>query len=133
MKRIAQIPRCNKERTPPQPWPTPPRRIDGLDEKEILVIEDGSTNRTVELARQICVDHIVRRCGSRGGHRRRTAPLRHVGRRDQSPHPPQFPPRVAYNFSASFRPSNGVSDSSTASSTFLASAAAPVWWSATAR
>jgi glycosyltransferase involved in cell wall biosynthesis len=37
-----------------------PRRIKGVDEVEILVVDDGSTDRTALLAHEIGVDHVVR-------------------------------------------------------------------------
>lgn len=36
-----------------------PRQIEGVDEVELLIIDDGSTDRTVEVAKEIGVDHIV--------------------------------------------------------------------------
>jgi len=36
-----------------------PRHFDGVDEVEILVIDDGSTDRTVEVAREAGADHIL--------------------------------------------------------------------------
>ena len=59
MKLIVQIPCFNEETTLPQTVADIPRKIDGVDEVEILVIDDGSTDRTVEVAREIGVDHIV--------------------------------------------------------------------------
>lgn len=43
-----------------------PKRIDGVDEIETLVIDDGSTDRTVEIARQHGVNHIVRLTNRKG-------------------------------------------------------------------
>ncbi len=60
MKLIVQIPCFNEEQTLPQTVADIPRRIDGIDEVEVLVIDDGSRDRTVEVARDIGVDHIVR-------------------------------------------------------------------------
>jgi glycosyltransferase involved in cell wall biosynthesis len=40
--------------------PGHPRQIDGIENVEILIIDDGSTDRTALLAREIGVDHIVR-------------------------------------------------------------------------
>src|SRR5690606_5727015 len=43
-----------------------PRKVDGFDEVEWLIIDDGSTDRTVEVARELGVDHIVRLTSNRG-------------------------------------------------------------------
>jgi len=59
MKLIVQIPCYNEEETLPQTVADIPREIDGVDKVEILIIDDGSTDRTVEIAREIGVDHIV--------------------------------------------------------------------------
>jgi glycosyltransferase involved in cell wall biosynthesis len=45
---------------------TIPREIPGIDEIEILVIDDGSTDRTVEVARAHGVDHIVKLTNNKG-------------------------------------------------------------------
>ena len=59
MKLIVQIPCYNEEATLPQTVADIPREIEGVDEVEILIIDDGSTDRTVDVARDIGVDHIV--------------------------------------------------------------------------
>ena len=59
MKLIVQIPCYNEEETLPQTVKDIPRKIPGVDQVEILVIDDGSTDRTVEVARELGVDHIV--------------------------------------------------------------------------
>jgi glycosyltransferase involved in cell wall biosynthesis len=60
VKLIVQIPCYNEEQTLPQTVADIPRHIAGVDEIEILVIDDGSRDRTVDVARQIGVDHVVR-------------------------------------------------------------------------
>ena len=52
MKLIIQIPCLNEEATLPATIADLPRQIDGIDEIELLVIDDGSTDRTVEVARE---------------------------------------------------------------------------------
>lgn len=66
MKLIIQIPCFNEEKTLPQTVADLPRKISGIDLIEIMVIDDGSTDRTVEVAHQLGVDHIVRLGSNRG-------------------------------------------------------------------
>ena len=66
MKLIVQIPCFNEEQTLPQTVADIPRQIDGIDELEILVIDDGSSDRTVKVAEEIGVDHIVRNTINKG-------------------------------------------------------------------
>ena len=69
MKLIVQIPCLNEEGTLPETVADIPREIDGIDEVEILVIDDGSTDRTAEVAREAGVDHIIQFPRNRGlGH-----------------------------------------------------------------
>jgi len=66
MKLIVQIPCLNEAETLPQTVADIPRRIPGIDEVEILVIDDGSTDRTVAVARELGVDHVVRHRNRKG-------------------------------------------------------------------
>jgi glycosyltransferase involved in cell wall biosynthesis len=66
MKLIIQIPCFNEEQTLPETLGDLPREIPGIDEVEWLVIDDGSTDRTVEVARAGGVEHIVRLTNNRG-------------------------------------------------------------------
>ena len=58
MKLIVQIPCYNEEETLPLTVKDIPRQIDGVDQVEILIIDDGNTDRTVEVAKEIGVDHV---------------------------------------------------------------------------
>ncbi len=66
MKLIVQIPCLDEEATLPQTVADIPRRIPGVDKVEILIIDDGSTDRTIEVARKVGVDHIVRHRNTMG-------------------------------------------------------------------
>ena len=59
MKLIVQIPCFNEEETLPQTVADIPSEIYGVDTVEVLIIDDGSSDRTIEVARRIGVDHIV--------------------------------------------------------------------------
>lgn len=60
MKLIIQIPCLNEETTLPQTLEDLPRSIPGIDAIEMLVIDDGSSDRTAEVAKECGVHHIVR-------------------------------------------------------------------------
>jgi len=60
MKLIIQIPCYNEEATLPQTVQDLPRALPGVDKIEYLVVDDGSTDRTVDVARELGVHHIVR-------------------------------------------------------------------------
>jgi glycosyltransferase involved in cell wall biosynthesis len=66
MKLIIQVPCLNEEETLPQALEELPRRVPGFDEVEWLVIDDGSTDRTAEVARASGVDHLVRLTNNKG-------------------------------------------------------------------
>lgn len=59
MKLIIQIPCYNEEASLPITLNALPKQISGIDEIEILVIDDGSTDKTVEAAKANGVQHIV--------------------------------------------------------------------------
>jgi glycosyltransferase involved in cell wall biosynthesis len=66
MKLIIQIPCLNEEETLPITLADLPREVPGFDLVEWLVIDDGSTDRTIEVARENGVDHIVRLTNNKG-------------------------------------------------------------------
>jgi glycosyltransferase involved in cell wall biosynthesis len=66
MKLIIQIPCLNEEQTLPVTLADLPRELPGFDEVEWLIIDDGSTDRTVDVARAHGVDHIVRLTNNKG-------------------------------------------------------------------
>jgi glycosyltransferase involved in cell wall biosynthesis len=59
MKLIIQIPCYNEEATLPIALAELPRAVKGFNEVEWLIVNDGSTDATVETARRCGVDHIV--------------------------------------------------------------------------
>ena len=66
MKLIIQIPCLNEEETLPATLADLPRQIDGIDTVQWLIIDDGSSDATVEVARANGVDHIVRLTNNKG-------------------------------------------------------------------
>jgi glycosyltransferase involved in cell wall biosynthesis len=66
LKLIIQIPCLNEEQTLPATLADLPREIPGIDQIETLVIDDGSTDRTVAVAREHGIDHVVRLTNNKG-------------------------------------------------------------------
>lgn len=66
MKLIIQIPCLNEEQTLPETLADLPRHVPGFDAVEWLIVDDGSTDRTVEVAREYGVDHVVSHPVNRG-------------------------------------------------------------------
>lgn len=66
MKLIIQIPCLNEEATLAIALRALPRSVQGFDCVEWLVIDDGSTDATSSLAKQLGVDHVVRHPVNRG-------------------------------------------------------------------
>ena len=59
MKLIIQIPCFNEEETLLTTLQDLPKSIPGIDKIEILIIDDGSTDNTVKVAKKFGVDHII--------------------------------------------------------------------------
>jgi glycosyltransferase involved in cell wall biosynthesis len=59
MKLIIQIPCYNEEKALPATLSALPRSVPEIDSVEWLIIDDGSTDRTVEVAKKYGVDHVV--------------------------------------------------------------------------
>jgi glycosyltransferase involved in cell wall biosynthesis len=66
MKLIIQIPCFDEEETLPLTLADLPREVPGFDVVEWLVIDDGSRDRTAEVARSLGVDHVVQHRRNRG-------------------------------------------------------------------
>lgn len=66
MKLIIQIPCFNEERTLADTYADLPKAIPGFDDVEVLVIDDGSTDNTVQVASSLGVDHILQLDTNRG-------------------------------------------------------------------
>ncbi|MEA2126530.1 MAG: hypothetical protein QOI80_3312 [Solirubrobacteraceae bacterium] len=66
MKLIIQIPCKDEEEFLPRTLADLPREVVGFDTVEYLVIDDGSTDRTVEVAKANGVHHIVRLTNNKG-------------------------------------------------------------------
>src|ERR1700726_2404010 len=66
MKLIIQIPCFNEARQLPQTLADLPRAVDGFEQVEWLIIDDGSSDETVAVARAHGVDHLVRLTNNKG-------------------------------------------------------------------
>lgn len=66
MKLIVMIPAYNEEKTIQKVIKEIPRKIEGIDKVEVLVINDGSTDSTVKVASEAGADHIVSQKENRG-------------------------------------------------------------------
>src|SRR3954453_14154063 len=66
MKLIIQIPCFNEEDQLPATLSSLPRELPGVNTIEWLIIDDGSTDRTVEVARAHGVEHVVRLTNNKG-------------------------------------------------------------------
>jgi glycosyltransferase involved in cell wall biosynthesis len=69
VKLMIQIPCLNEEETLPATLRDIPEQIDGIDAIEVVIIDDGCTDRTVDVAREHGVQHVIRFAANRGlGH-----------------------------------------------------------------
>src|SRR5437762_8331588 len=66
MKLIVQIPAFNEESTIAQTLRDIPKKIDGITSIETLVIDDGSSDKTVEAARKGGAHHVLQLRSHRG-------------------------------------------------------------------
>ena len=66
MKLFIQIPCLNEEENLPTVLQELPTHIPGISSIEVLVIDDGSTDRTVAVAKEHGVQHILSFPGNRG-------------------------------------------------------------------
>lgn len=66
MKVFVQIPCLNEEGTLPLVLKSIPKKIPGIDEVHILIIDDGSSDKTIEVAKKHGVTHFVRHARNMG-------------------------------------------------------------------
>lgn len=66
VKLIIQIPCKNEAETLPATFHDLPKHIPGVDSIEYLIINDGSTDNTSEVARRLGVHHIIEFKANRG-------------------------------------------------------------------
>ncbi len=66
MKLIIQIPCYNEQDSLPVTVSELPKYINGIDEIEVLVIDDGSSDNTLKVAQSLGIDHIISLPNNRG-------------------------------------------------------------------
>ena len=66
MKLIIQIPCLNEEQTLPETLKDLPKSLNGIDDIEILIIDDGSTDRTVQFAKEHGAHHVLKLTNNKG-------------------------------------------------------------------
>lgn len=66
MKLVVQVPCLNEEETLPLVLKSIPKKIPGIDEIIVLIIDDGSTDKTIEVAKSHGVKHFVKHTTNKG-------------------------------------------------------------------
>ncbi len=66
MKLVIFIPCLNEEETLPPTLATIPKSIKGVDSIELLIVDDGSTDKTVAVARKLGVKHFIHHTRTQG-------------------------------------------------------------------
>ena len=66
MKLIIQIPCLNEEQTLPETLKDLPKSLNGIEDIEVLIIDDGSTDRTVDFAKEHGAHHILKLNNNKG-------------------------------------------------------------------
>ena len=66
MKLLIQIPCLNEEKSLPNTIRDIPKNIPGVDRIETLIIDDGSTDRTIDVAQKLGVNHIIKLTNNKG-------------------------------------------------------------------
>jgi len=66
MKLIVMIPCYNEEKTLPLVLNSIPKKIKGIDKIETLIVDDGCTDKTAEVAKKLGVNYIVKHNGNKG-------------------------------------------------------------------
>lgn len=66
MKLIIQVPCYNEETTLGQVLAELPKKINGIDVIETMIIDDGSSDNTIDIANEHKVDYIIKHVGNKG-------------------------------------------------------------------
>jgi glycosyltransferase involved in cell wall biosynthesis len=66
MKLVIQVPCLNEEKTLPLVLESMPKKIKGIDEIQVVIIDDGSTDNTIKVAKKYGVKHIVKHAKNMG-------------------------------------------------------------------
>lgn len=66
MKLVIMIPCLNEQKTLPIVLKSIPKKIPGIDKIEILLVDDGSTDKTVQVAKKLGVKHFLRHTKNQG-------------------------------------------------------------------